>query len=34
MSADDVTCLTKDPDGKIGDRLGSNPARRRSKLMH
>ena len=23
MSVDDVTCLPKDPDGKIGDRLGS-----------
>ena len=30
---DDVTCLPKDPDGKIGDRLGSNPVRRRSELM-
>ena len=33
MSVDDVTCLPKDPDEKIGDRFGSNPARRRSELM-
>ena len=33
MSVDDVTCLPKDPDGKMNDRLGSNPARRRSELL-
>ena len=32
MSVDDVTCLPKDPDEKIGDQLRSDPARRRSEL--
>ena len=33
MAINDVTCLPKDADGKIGDRLGSNPVRRRSETM-